>query len=66
MLVRKVRGQDKIGKVLMSQSEVALIKKLGIPIEMYIKEQLARIAKERRWAWYFTKDANEINAFKHT
>jgi hypothetical protein len=50
----------------MSQSEVALIKKLGIPIEMYIKEQLARIAKERRWAWYFTKDANEINAFKHT
>jgi len=66
MLVRKVRGQNKIGKVLMLQSEIAIVRKLGIPVELYIKEHLARIAKERRWAWYFTKDANEINAPKHT
>jgi hypothetical protein len=56
MLVRKVRGQDKIGKVLMSQSEVAIVRKLGIPVELYIKEHLARIAKERRWKWYFIKE----------
>ena len=56
MLVRKVRGQDKISKVLMSQSEVALVRKMGIPVELYIKEQLARIAKERRWKWYFIKE----------
>jgi hypothetical protein len=66
MLVRKVRGQDKIGKILMSQSEIAIVRKLGIPVELYIKERLARIAKERKWKWYFTKDANEINAPKHT
>jgi hypothetical protein len=66
MLVRKVRGQNKIGKVLMLQSEIAIVRKLGIPVELYIKEHLARIAKERRWKWYFTKDANEINAPKHT
>jgi hypothetical protein len=56
MLVRKVRGQNKIGKVLLSQSELAIVRKLGIPVELYIKEHLARIAKERRWKWYFTKE----------
>ena len=56
MLVRKVRGQNKIGKVLMSQSEIALVRKMGIPVELYIKEHLARIAKERRWKWYFIKE----------
>jgi hypothetical protein len=54
MLVRKVRGQNKIGKVLMLQSEIAIVRKLGIPVELYIKEHLARIAKERKWKWYFT------------
>jgi hypothetical protein len=54
MLVRKVRGQNKIGKVLMLQSEIAIVRKLGIPVELYIKQHLERIAKERRWKWYFT------------
>ena len=58
MIVRKVRGQNKIGKVLMSQSEIAIVRKLGIPIELFIKEHLARIAKERRWKWYFIKEKN--------
>lgn len=58
MIVRKVRGQNKIGKVLMSQSEIALVRKMGIPVELYIKEHLARIAKERRWKWYFIKEKN--------
>jgi hypothetical protein len=55
MLVRKVRGQDKIGKVIMSQSEMDSIKKLGVPIEVYVKQMLLLIAKKRRWKWYPTK-----------
>lgn len=55
MLVRKVRGQDKIGKVIMSQSEMDSVKKLGVPIEVYIKERLLQIAKQRRWKWYINK-----------
>ena len=55
MIVRKVRGQDKVGKIIMTVSEVALVRKMGVPIELFIKEQLARIAKERSWKWYFSK-----------
>lgn len=55
MIVRKVRGQDKVGKVIMSQSEVDAINKLGVPIETYVKQMLLRIAKERRWKWYLNK-----------
>jgi sensor histidine kinase regulating citrate/malate metabolism len=55
MLVRKVRGQDKIGKVIMSQSEMDSVKKLGVPIEVYVKQMLLIIAKKRRWKWYPNK-----------
>ena len=55
MLVRKVRGQDKIGKVIMSQSEMDSVKKLGVPIEVYVKQMLLLIAKKRRWKWYPNK-----------
>ena len=55
MIVRKVRGQDKVGKIIMTVSEVAIVRKMGVPIELFIKERLARIAKERGWKWYFSK-----------
>jgi hypothetical protein len=55
MRVRKVRGQDKVGKVIMSKSEVDTIRKIGIPIELYIAQQLVFIAKKRKWTWYFNK-----------
>ena len=55
MYVRKVRGQDKVGKVIMFRDEVELAKKLGIPLEAYIKQRLIQIAKERRWHWYLNK-----------
>ena len=55
MLVRKVRGQDKVGKITLSPTEVNLAKKLGIPLEKYAKAQLVFIAKKRRWRWFFNR-----------
>ena len=52
MLVRKVRGQDKVGTVRLSASEVELIRKMGIPLEFYVAQQLVFIAKKRGWKWY--------------
>lgn len=56
MYVRKVRGQDKVGKIIMSKTEHEMIKKMGIPIEFYIAQQLVFIAKKRRWKWYLNKE----------
>jgi hypothetical protein len=58
MLVRKVRGEDKVGKITLLASEVAMIRKIGIPIEKYVAARLVQIAKERRWKWYFNKEKN--------
>lgn len=56
MLVRKVRNQNKIGRIKLSATEVALVRKLGIPLEKYAKEALWFIAKQRRWKWFFNKE----------
>jgi hypothetical protein len=53
MKVRKVRGQNKVGKMTLDATEVALARKLGIPLEIYAKEALISIAKKRRWKWFF-------------
>ena len=53
MLVRKVRNQNKIGKITLTATEVALARKLGIPLESFAKEMLMFIAKQRRWKWFF-------------
>ena len=55
MLVRKIRGQDRVGKITLSPTEVALAKKLGIPLEKYVSAQLMFIAKKRRWHWYLNR-----------
>lgn len=55
MLVHKVRGQDKVGKVILTLSEVAVVKKMGIPVEKYVAAVLLQIAKKRKWTWYFNK-----------
>lgn len=52
MLVRKIRGQEKIGNIVMSVSEVEVVKRLGIPLQKYVEKRLLQIAKERRWKWY--------------
>ena len=55
MYVRKVRGQNKVGKITLTATQVALIKKSGISLEDYVKQSLLINAKKRRWKWYFTK-----------
>ena len=52
MFVRKVRGQDKVGKIILTRTEVEVVKKKGIPIEEYVKQMLLLIAKQRRWKWF--------------
>jgi hypothetical protein len=56
MYVRKIRGQEKISNVIMSKSEVEVVKRLGISLEDYVKKMLVMIAKERRWKWYLNKE----------
>ena len=56
MIVRKVRGQDKVGKIILSRSEVESVKRMGVLLEAYVKQQLIQIAKKRRWKWYFNKE----------
>jgi hypothetical protein len=55
MIVRKVRGQNKVGKIILTETEVELVRKIGISVELYVKRRLEQIAKERRWKWYFNK-----------
>ena len=56
MLVRKVRGQDKIGKIILTPYEVAVVRKLGMDPKDYVKQALLIIAKQRRWKWYLNKE----------
>jgi hypothetical protein len=58
MLVRKVRGQNKIGKIILSSIEAAVVRKMGVTLEAYIKVRLVQIAKKRRWKWFFKKEKN--------
>ena len=53
MRVRKVRNENRVSKMTLDATEVALARKLGIPLEIYAKEALIFIAKKRRWKWFF-------------
>jgi hypothetical protein len=56
MFVRKVRGQNKVGKITLTAAEIAVVRKLGMVLEDYVKHALLIIAKERRWKWYLNKE----------
>ena len=56
IIVRKVRNKNAIHPVRLSKVQYDLVMKLGIPIELYVKEQLKEIAKRRRWTWWFEKE----------
>lgn len=56
MYVRKVRGQNKVGKIVLNAFQVAVIRKSGLSLEDYVKQQLLIIAKKRRWKWYLNKE----------
>ena len=58
MIVRKVRGQDKVGKIILSATDVKVANMMGVAVERYTKEMLSLIAKQRRWKWYFNKEKN--------
>jgi hypothetical protein len=55
MMVRKVRGENRVGKINLSYSEVLLAEKLGMTVEKYALKQLELIAKKRRWHWYLNR-----------
>jgi hypothetical protein len=55
MLVKKTKNKEDF-KIILSRSEVDFAKKIGIPIEKYVKTQLVKIAKKRRWKWYFERE----------
>jgi hypothetical protein len=55
MYVRKVRNENRVGKITLTPTEVALAKKIGISLEKYVIKRLEQIAKERRWKWFFKK-----------
>ena len=52
MIVRKVRNQNKVGKIIVSRTEVDVARRHGVSIEDWIKHQLLLIAKKRKWKWY--------------
>ena len=56
MIVRKVRGQNKIHKIILSKTEADVVRRRGISLEEYVKVSLVQIAKKRRWKWFFNKE----------
>ena len=56
MYVRKARGQDKVGRIILSRTEVAVVQKQGLKLEDYVKQMLLIIAKQRRWKWYLNRE----------
>ncbi|MEI6882621.1 MAG: hypothetical protein WCK82_14975 [Bacteroidota bacterium] len=57
MIVRKVRGQDKVGKITLMRDEVEIARKMGISVEKYAATRLVQIAKKRKWKWFFKEKA---------
>jgi len=57
MLVKKVRGQNKVGKIILTAAQAEIVRKMGIPLEEYVKQTLLLIAKKRRWKWFFKKNS---------
>ena len=55
MMVRKIRGENRVGKMTLSATEVELAKRMGISVEKYAKNCLILIAKKRRWKWFFDR-----------
>ena len=61
MYVRKVRGQEKVGRIILTRTEIEVVEKQGLKVEHYVKEMLFIIAIKRRWHWYLNR-VNRSNA----
>jgi hypothetical protein len=55
MIVRKVRGENRIHPVKITSVQLYLAKTLGLTVEQYVKSYLSLIAKQRRWKWWGAK-----------
>jgi hypothetical protein len=53
MIVKKVRGQPKIKSIELTEDERQICKVLYLNIEFYTEVILRKIAKQRRWKWFF-------------
>ena len=56
MRVRKIRGENRVGKITLSATEVELAKRMGISVEKYAKNCLVLISKKRKWKWFFDRE----------
>ena len=56
MYVRKVRGQNKVGRIILTRTELMYVERAGLKLEQYVKHTLLIIAKQRRWKWYLNKE----------
>ena len=59
MIVTKVRGKNEIKPILLLPSEVALMRRLGLDIPETVTFMVRRIAKQRRWKWYFERSTQK-------
>ena len=55
MIIRKVRGQEKIHPVILTQAECTLAKNMGISIDQYVLEAIEKTATRKKWDWWFRK-----------
>ena len=55
MYVRKVRGQEKVGRIILTRTEIEVVEKRGLKLEDYVKQMLLIIAQQRRWHWYLNR-----------
>ena len=56
MIVRKVRNENRVGRVILMREEVEAARKMGISVEKYAAERLVQIAKKRKWKWFFNRE----------
>jgi hypothetical protein len=54
MIIHKVRNQNKI-IIVVQPAEIALARKLGIPVQNYVKGGLLFTAQKRKWKWFLEK-----------
>lgn len=59
MIIRKVRGENKVAPARLSRSEYEYAKSLGQTPEEYVQKYVEQIAKNRKWKWYFEERGNE-------
>ena len=52
MIVRKVRGENRLHPIRMSATEAQLARNAGLTLEEYAQAYVLMIAKQRRWKWY--------------